>query len=153
MTVGNKEEKVMFEPMEDSRMYVQDSSTGVAMFVKSTSDIGTLAVFVQFPDGRKVEFDILRELKFPDRPYVSGDRSNPMIKLLLASFNTAVKANPGTYEENSKFVRYLLTGLSVINRRWPLSRSPFFYSDLDFYKGREDIFPFSFPSDEEIAEL
>jgi hypothetical protein len=143
----------MFEPVDGKFQHVRDPDTDVEMFVKSTSEIESLEVFVRLPNGRRIQFGILHEPKYPDRLYVPGDRSNPTIGLPLASFKKAVDAHPKAYYENSIFVRYLLGGLSTINRRWPLSRSPFFYSDLDFYKGRENLFPFAFPSDEEIAKL
>jgi hypothetical protein len=143
----------MFEPVEGKRKHVQDPDTGVVMFAKGSSDITSIEVFAKFPHGKQIRFSFLLELKYPNRPYVVGDPSNPAIKLLLGDFKRALEAHPGTYEENSNLVRYLLAGLSAINRKWPFCRSPFFYSDLDLYKGREGIFPFSFPSNEEVAAL
>ncbi len=143
----------MFEPVKDKYRYVMDPETGAVMFVKGTSQIETLSVFFRAPHEPEVEFDVLRDRQFPDRPHVPNDRSNPMIKLLVGGFKRAFDARPRSYEENSKFVRYLLSGLAAINREWPLCGTPFFYSDLDYYEGRENPFPFSFPSNEEIAKL
>lgn len=143
----------MFEPVEGKDRYVRDSETGVVMFIRDTPELQTLSVHVKYPAGEELRFGIGLEPKHPDREYVPYDRSNPMIELPVGSFSYLVKARLSSYEENSRFVRYLLEGLSAINRRWPLCGSPFFYSDLDDYVGREDILPFSFPSNDEIAKL
>lgn len=143
----------MFEPVEGEASYVRDPETGVVVFTRGTQEVDTRAVYVEFPSGERLRFAIMLVLRHPDRPYVAGDQSNPSIQLLLSTFEELVKDHPGSYEENSKFVRYLLSGLSAINRRWPLTRSPFFYSNLDSYAGRENELTFSFPSNEEIARL
>lgn len=143
----------MFGPIEGKDRYVRDHETGVMMFIKDTPELQTKSVHVQYPTGEEVRFSIGLEPKYPDRTYVPNDQSNPMIRLLVGSFGRIVESRLGSYEENSRFVRYLLEGLSAINRRWPLCGSPFFYSDLDDYLGRENVLQFSFPSDDEIAKL
>ncbi len=143
----------MFEPVDGRDRYVLDPETGVVMFIKNTPELQSLEVSVKFPSSPEIKFGVGLEPKYPDRPFVPNDLSNPMIQLSLGSLQLAVRARPGSYDENSRFVLYLLSGLSVINRKWPLCGNPFFYSDLDDYAGRENIFPFSFPSNEEIAKL
>jgi hypothetical protein len=143
----------MFEPVEGQQRYVRDRETGTIMLIKDTPEISTLAVHVEFDDGLKILFYIALEPKYKDKPYVPNDRSNPMIKLPIGDFWRVLNDRPASHDENAKLVRYLLSGLSAINRKWPLCGSPYFYSDLDHYKGREDIFPFLFPSNEELANL
>jgi hypothetical protein len=143
----------MFEPIEGKYQHVMDPDTGAVMFIKGTPEIDTCAVCYESPNLPELKFYIGLEPKYPERPYVPNDRFNLMIKLLLREFKRCVDARPGSLEENTKFLRYMLSGLSAINRKWPLCGSPFFYSDLDSYKGKDIQFPFSFPSNEENAKL
>jgi hypothetical protein len=143
----------MFEPVEGKDRYVMDPDTGAVMFIKGTPEIDSLAVLFQSPHVPELQFYIRLEPKYPERPYVPNDPSNPMIKLPLAYFEAGMAARLGSVEENTQFLRYLLSGLSAINRRWPLCGSPFFYSDLNSYKSKDIRFPFAFPSNEEIAKL
>jgi hypothetical protein len=132
---------------------VRDAETGIQMFTRGTPEIDLQDVFVQFPWGSELRFCISIQPKYQDRPFAGDDPSNPAILLELRQFERAVNDHHGTYQDNSKFVRDLLSGLSAINRHQPICRNPHFYSDLDDYKGRENMFPFSFPSNEELAKL
>jgi hypothetical protein len=143
----------MFEPVEGKHRYVMDADTGAVMFIKGTPQIDTLVVFFQSPHVPELRFAIGLVPKYPETPYVPNDPSNPMIRLLLGEFSAVLGARLESVEQNTQLLRYLLSGLSVINRKWPLCGSPFFYSDLDFYKGKDSSFPFVFPSNEEIAKL
>jgi hypothetical protein len=143
----------MFEPVEGKNRYVMDPDSGAVMFIKDTSELQSLMVHVKFPNRAEFKFGVYLEPKYPNKPYVPNDSSNPMIGLLVGEFKRLMDARAGSTEENTKLLRYLLCGLSAINRKWPLCGSPFFYSDLDFYKGKDIQFPFEFPSNEEIAKL
>src|SRR4051812_19327854 len=127
----------MFEPFESFRS-VKDPDTGVVIRIKPTSEIQSLFVEIEDPDGRKCLFGVAIEPKFRDKPYKAGTPDNPAIKLYLAELKTVALFRNGTRKENTDFVRYILSGLSAINRLWPLYGNPFFYSDRDFY-GSKDI--------------
>jgi hypothetical protein len=133
---------------------VSDSETGIQMFVRGTPEIDLNEVFVQFPWGSEITFYVEIKRKYEDRPSAAQDRSKPAILLRLREFAKAIDSHRGTFEKNSAFIRYLLSGLSLIKRHRGIgSTNRYFYSDLDDYKGRENMFPFSFPSNEEIANL
>jgi hypothetical protein len=142
----------MFEPVQGKWRCAGDPDTGIEMSLQGASDYG-LRVTVRLPDGREFVFSIGRDPKIPDRPFTGLDPSNPTIEILMGTLEMAAVFWNGSVEENTKFVRLILSGLSAINRTWPLSRNPFFYGDRWRYQGREDIFHFDLPSDEEIARL
>jgi len=142
----------MFEPVQGKWRCARDPDTGIEMSFQGRSDYSEL-VTVRLPDGREFFFGIAVEPKFPDRPFKGLDPSDPTISIYMAELERAAVFRDGSFEENTEFVSLMLSGLSTINRAWPLSRSPFFYGDRWRYHGREDIFHFALPSDEEIARL
>jgi hypothetical protein len=142
----------MFEPIEGRRESVRDPETGIEISLRALPDYEQLVV-IHLPDGRECSFAIQIGRRFPERPFAPNDPSNPTILILMGSLQTAAECFRGSVEQNTAFVNLVLSGLSTINRLWPLSRNAFFYSDRDNYTGRESIFPFVLPSEEEIARL
>src|SRR6202021_1464620 len=104
-------------------------------------------------NGRRLSFTIFIEAKYPERKTLAPSPEYPTIEILMGDLLNIAKTVGGSFEENTRFVHLLLEGLSKINKIWPLSRSPFFYSDRSNYVGRENLFPFRLPSDDEIARL
>jgi hypothetical protein len=148
----NRQAIQMFEPVEGKRNFVLDAETGIEMSIRGMPDLEK-EVSVDFPDGRNLFFTIALRPKYPDRPYTGPDPSNPTIWILMGSLHRVAKFRGGSREENTEFVRFILSGLSKLNHLWPLFDNPLFYSDRNNYVGREEIFSFILPSEEEIARL
>jgi hypothetical protein len=142
----------MFQAIEGRHEAVRDGETGVEISLKSAPDY-EYRVNISLADGRRLGLTIAVEPKFPDRPFPGRTPSYPMIKVLMGTLQEAAVFCGQSREENTRFVRLILDGLSTINRIWPLSRSPYFYSDAEKYAGRESIFDFDLPSENEIAKL
>jgi hypothetical protein len=142
----------MFEPIEGRRESVCDPETGIEISLRALPDYEKEAI-IHLPDGREFSCFIQIVRRSPERPFLPNDPSNPMILLLMNSLKTVAECFGGSFEENTRFVNLILSGLSTINRIWPLSLNPFFYSDRQSYVGLERSFPFTLPSEEEIANL
>lgn len=145
--------EVVFRPIQGRHEAVRNDETGIEISLRSAPDY-QYGVLIRFPGEKELHlFSIAIEPKFPDRPFTGPDTSNPTIEVLVGSMEQAAKFWGKSREENTRFVRFVLEGLSAINRLRPLSRSPYFYTDIERYKGRESIFAFNLPSEEEIAQL
>jgi hypothetical protein len=148
-----------FEPVDGRGDSVRHVETGVAITARSGPDytkIVTIRVpsgLIFFRSGRVFSTALFIGSKFPDRPFVLNDPSNPTIQILMGALNEVAKQYGGTTNDNTILVYSLLQGLSAINRLSPFSRNPFFYSDRNNYVGREDRFRFILPSEDEIASL
>ncbi len=142
----------MFEPIAGKFEHVRDPLSSVEVFLRGLPDY-LQRVTIQFPDGRSFAFVIALERKFPERPFVPGGSSDPTIRIQMGDLDLVAKAVGGTVEENTQVIKLMLTGLSQINKLWPLTRNPFFYSDRDRYMGQESRFSFIFPTNEEISNL
>ena len=142
----------MFEPFDRGRC-VKDPDTGVVISLRPTVDIETPTVEVEDSNGRKFSFGIMIRPKHPNRPLKANDPENPAIRLYLAELKRVALFRNGTREENTEFVRYILSGLSAIIRLWPPFINSIFYSDRDFYEGKDIDFHFDVPPESEISML
>jgi hypothetical protein len=135
----------MFEPGE-LRWNAVDPATGVKLRIRSSADIDSKILTVEMPDGRTVGCGLLIE------PAQSGTNQSSRIRVFLTSLNELAKFRNGTRSENTEFVRYILTGLSVIHRRWPIMTNACFYIDREYYKGRDlnSLFAFDVPDGDDI---
>jgi hypothetical protein len=138
----------MFRPIEGRENAVRDEETGIEITLRSGPDY-QYPVIVQLLDGRQLLLSIAVERS----PFAGPDPSDPTIRILTSTLQCAAAFWGKTREDNTKFVRLILEGLSTINRVWPLSRSPYFYSDSQKFAGRESTLSFNLPSEEEIAQL
>jgi hypothetical protein len=104
------------------------------------------------PDGQTVSVGIRVE---PKLPVLENQSRPPFICLLLASLNRLAAFRNGTRKENAEFVRSILSGLSVIHRTWPIVKNGGFYTDRNFYAGRDlaALFDFDIPDEAEIEKL
>jgi hypothetical protein len=147
--------KYKWEPVNGRADCVRNAETGIEIAVRSGFDYTKVAT-IRLPGvlGRS-ELSIAFSIgsKFPDRPFVLNDRSNPTIQILMGDLNAIAKRFGGSVGENTEFVYSVLQGLSAINRISLFSRNPFFYSDRGNYVGRESMFQFVLPSEDEIAGL
>lgn len=144
----------MWETAEqDGRMrHVRDPETGATMRLRGTPEIDTDFVDVQFPEGKKLSFSI----RYTPENDAGAKPGAPVrtVELLVSTFRFVAKDRPGTFDENTKLVRYLIEGLAVLVRKWPKVTTVGFYSDLESYKKRGiAIVEFDFPSGEELARL
>lgn len=98
-------------------------------------------------------FCLAIEPKFPNLPFTGPDPSKPTVRLLIGSLQILAKSFGGSFEQNTAFIKLVLSGISAINRIWPLSRNPVFYSDRENYIGKENSLAFALPSEDEIAQL
>jgi len=91
----------------------------------------------------------------PKLPVSDNQGRPPFICLLLAELNRIAAFRNGTRKENAEFVRYILSGLAVIHRRWPIVKNGGSYTDRDFYAGRDlaALFDFDIPDEGEIEKL
>lgn len=117
----------MFEPTNNVLRRVVDPQTGVSVRVQSTSDFDTLIVVVEFPDDRSVRFGISITTNTSTRGSGTLDCPNCDIGLLMAELKRLADFRNGTRDENSAFVRYILSGLSAIHRQWPITKGGRFY--------------------------
>lgn len=144
----------MFEP-DRLPLTALDPDTGAKILVGSSADMDTLSVTVRLPDGESVSFGVGLESR-PVRAGYSAERANTFkIRLHLAEINRLAEFKNGTRRENTQFVQYVLSGLSVIRRKWRIVEGGLFYTDRYFYEGRDLKFLFSFdvPDEEEISRL
>ncbi|MBR2119510.1 MAG: hypothetical protein IJ935_12785 [Afipia sp.] len=137
----------MFEP---ARIFwnAVDPETGVKLRIGASADIDSKSIIVEMPDGRIANCGFLIE------PYQS-DTDQSLVRLFVASLEQLARLRNGTRSENTKFVHYILTGLSVIHHKWPIVKNAHFYIDRDSYKDRDltSLFTFDVPSDDEISIL
>ena len=144
--------KYMFERVEGKNNCVRDDSTGIEMTVGLGFDYSK-RISIGVRDGRNFSLTVGVESKFPERPFVLGDASNPTIQILMGSLDNLAREFGGPLNGGTEFIRTVLQGLSALNRFFPFSRNPFFYSDRNEYAGRESTFHFVLPSEDEIAKL
>jgi hypothetical protein len=142
----------VFQAIEGRHRAVRDDETGVEISLQNAPDY-QYWVNVSLPDGRRLGLSIAIEPKFPDQRFPGRTPSYPMVEILMGTLQEAAVFCGKSREENTRFVRLILEGLSTVNRIWPFSRSPYFYSDAEKYIGREAIFDFELPSEDEIAKL
>jgi len=142
----------MFEVVEGKNNCVRDPLTGIEMTVRAGFDY-TEKISIRLQDGRVFSLTIIVEPRFPERPFVLGDASNPTIKILMGSLGDLARKYGGSMNGNTEFIRTVLQGISALNRFFPFSRNPFFYSDRNEYAGRESMFHFVLPPEDEIAKL
>jgi hypothetical protein len=144
----------VFEVIDIGTRRIRDSETGIDIRFRGQPDYQEQVVVTR-PDGQSLSFGLGIGPKFPDRPFVVGDYSNPTIQIPLGSLRSIARFRNGTIEENTKFVRLILSGLSTVNRLWPLStRNPFFYTNREEASSTDPaILGFVLPSEDEIALL
>src|SRR5688500_2642932 len=128
--------KCKWEPVDGRTDCVRNAETGVEIAVHQTLDYVRVAA-IRLPGRSEFSTSFAVDPKFPDRPFVLNDRSNPTIYILMGSLDGIAKQFGGSKRENTKFVYSVLQGLSALNRLSPFSRNPFFYSDRENYVGRE----------------
>jgi hypothetical protein len=151
--------KCKWEPVNGRVRCVRNIETGVEIAVRQSVDYTQVTTirrpgFVPSVSGKgELSMSFAIDRKFPDRAFVLNDRSNPTIYVLMGSLNEIAKQFGGSKRQNTEFVYSVLQGLSAINRLSPFSRNPFFYSDRGNYVGREGMFQFVLPSEDEIAGL
>lgn len=126
----------MFEPIEGRTDAVRNTEAGFEVSIRSWVD-HTKAVTVRLPGGRELSLSIGIEPKFPDRPFVLNDRTNPTIFVLMGSLDGIAREYSNSVNKNTEFVYSVLQALSALNRISPFSRNPFFYSDRDKYVGEK----------------
>jgi hypothetical protein len=112
-----------------------------------------LTVVAKLPDGKEVRFGIgiaTRILSAEDR---SEDNRKINICLLIAELSRLAAFRNGTRDENTAFVRYILSGLSVIHQHWPITIGGRFYTDRESYSDLRKQVEFDVPDENEISNL
>lgn len=130
-----------------------DAETGTTLRVGSTSEYETKTFDIELADGRIERSAVLILPGSSTAPMAHGKICN--IKLSLVDLNYLAKFRNGTRQENTEFVRYILSGLAVINRRWPLWPEGRFYTDREQFRGRDlkALFAYDVPDEDEIFRL
>ena len=144
--------KYMFELVEGRDNCVRDASSGIEMTARSSLDY-TKVISIRLQDGREFSLHLGIGRKYPERSFVLGDASNPTVKILMGDLNNVARQYGEPINRSTEFIHAVLQGLSALNRFFPFSRNPFFYSDRNKYAGRESTFHFVLPSEDEIAKL
>jgi hypothetical protein len=142
----------MFETSERYGVAV-DAETGTKLRVASTSEYETKTLYVELADGRKVQTAI-------------GIESGPSMALIaeatiydillgLIELNRLAKLRNGSRQENTEFVRYILSGLAVIHRRWTLSPQGRFFTNRQAFRGRDlkALLAYDVPDEDDIFRL
>lgn len=143
-SVANWRRAMAFEPAEQFRTAV-DKNTGARVEVRSAGS-STESRWVRYisPNDKKLEFDL--SLK-----NVSGEPN----AIINATYIDRIFRAQGRTDvrENTVLVKYVLQGLAVIDRKWPLMRKTQFGSNYEEYRQKGEKFSFLMPSDEELRAL
>ncbi len=135
----------MFEPTGFS-LTVFDSEMGIRLTIRDTSELEAKVLVASFPNGEKVECWLRLEPKSPSN-------QKELLLLRIAELDRFARFKNGTRSENTEFVRYILSGLSVIHKMWSPLENRRFYSDRDQYKDLTERFNFEVPEEEEISRI
>ena len=123
---------------------VIDTETNSQLIISSTPEIETLVVKFK-SDSIVLRSAIYIRPKFPDRPLVDNDRTNPRVMISAGDMNGAfLSANMHDVERNTKIVGIIVHMIIFINKIWPLALSPYLWSD--YHKLRAPLY--RMPSDE-----
>jgi hypothetical protein len=128
-----------------------DPNTNSRMVINDTKEIEYIAVVFTSPDV-SLKFMIMRRAKFPDRPVVSNDPSNPGVMIVSGDLQLAFATKEmRDIEGNTRLVERLVRMIAFINNRYRLAISPFLWSDYE--KIRPNTLLFRMPSDETLLSL
>jgi hypothetical protein len=143
---------VMTFALTEGRMYsATDPNMNSHMVINTTKEIEFLAVVFTSPDV-SLKFMIMLRSKFPDRPVVKNDPSNPGLMILAGDLQLAFAAKKmRDIEANTRLTESLIRMIAFINKHYPLATSPFLWSDYE--KTRQNTFLFRMPSDEVLLRL
>ncbi len=119
-----------------------DTRNGATLKLKHTPEIDRPnAVYVSSEHEIIVSMRIAR--KFQDVAPADSDQSNPSILVSVESFNLYFYARKMyNFEFNTNIVESIIRMIAFANKRWPLSRSPYLWSQYDDYaSGRLTLRP------------
>ena len=133
-----------------------DPATNSEMTIAITPQADFKQVHFTSPE-MKIVLPLRMLPKFPDRKAV--DETNPGIMINAGNLNLLLSRGPQfagySFERKSQFAEYLMRMMAVINKRYPLALSPFFWSNYADYVAGRQMGPFVFRmlSDEELLKL
>jgi hypothetical protein len=134
---------------EDWRHGAVDTETNSRLVIKSTPQIDFLIAEFSCPTA-KLNIGLIKQLKFPDRPLGENGTPNPGLMISVPGLDgSLLSGNMIDVEENTKLLNQIIRMIGFINRHYPLSRSPFLWSDAPMYPPRL----FRMPLDAELLEL
>jgi hypothetical protein len=136
---------------EDWRHGAIDATTGSRVRVKSTPDQELLAVEYTAPAfARRFNASLSIRLKYPDRPCSNEEPLNPGLMLSSPTVDGSLLShNMRDIEKNTELVERMIRMIAFINRNYPLSQSPFLWSDA--YQRSPSRF--RIPSDEALLAI
>ncbi|HWB49092.1 MAG TPA: hypothetical protein VG651_08280 [Stellaceae bacterium] len=130
----------------------RDTETGAEMTVRSGPEISLLKAHFKSTEGNLILYLRLSP-KYPDKPLVKNDVTNPGIMIYSAAIELELKRQRmADYAANTRLVDHAIRLLAFINRHQPLATSPFFWSDYASLYGDEQP-SFGMPSDDELLDL
>jgi hypothetical protein len=135
----------------DKFLVASDPVTGATIKVHSVPlQIEFLEVVFSSPQVARFRFEIWIALN--DAAAKTGART-AAIKLPADSINSQFRSlNMTDTTDNSELVKYILSGLQAINKKWPLARPPIFWSDYENLSARGKTFLFQMPSSAALRE-
>jgi hypothetical protein len=142
---------MVFALTPDWRHGAVDTETNSQLVIKSTPEIGTLAVEFQCEEGiLKTAIHIQR--KFPDQPATGNDPANPEVMISTDNLNAMFCfKNMRDIDKNTILVKRTVRMIAFINKSHPLAGSPFLWSDYNKVKLGHALF--RLPSDEELLAI
>jgi hypothetical protein len=134
-----------------------DPETSARLVIDGTTEIEYLTAKFESSETH-LSVPLTIESKFPDRPFIPNDQTNPSIKIAAGNVNFAFQAKKMMdFDYNSKLVEYVVRMIAFVNKHYPLSRSPYLWSDYDdLASGRKPLngrFLYQMPSDEELLKI
>jgi hypothetical protein len=134
-----------------------DLETNARLVIDGTPEIEYLKAKFESPEIR-FSVTLMIESKFPDRPFVANDQTNPAIMIFARDLNLFFQAKKMLdFDYNTKLVEYVVRMIAFINRHYPISRSPYLWSDYDdLASGRKPLngrFLYRMPSDDELLKM
>ena len=130
----------------------RDPESGATMVINSSPQIEYKSVEFSSPEVT-LDLEIVIRRKFSDLPNFPNDPTNPSLMVSAGYLNLALrKRNLLDFNNNTTLVRFILRMVAFINKKYPLSTSPFLWSDYDDLAKRLS-FVYQMPSDEELLKI
>lgn len=130
----------------------RDPESGATMVINSGPQIEYYSVEFSSPTV-VLDLEIVIRHKFIDRPIIPKDSANPSVMVSAGYLNFALrKRKLFDFNNNTTLVRFIINMIAFINKKYPLSVSPFLWSDYDDLVGKLS-FLYQMPSDDELLKI
>jgi hypothetical protein len=133
-----------------------DTRTGARLAVKGTPEI-------QYQKALLIHSGLRLQIYLEIKPRVStaavsNSKLNPSLMILPGDLNRFFrKAEMTDIEQNTKLVDLAIRMIAFVNKHYPLSTSPYLWSDYqDFISGRQALigtFLYTMPSDKQLLSI